>query len=133
MKTLIHYNINGGNIILYFRCYETDYEVRAIIVYHNSKEELLFESDEELFDEIKDILFRIPKDRDTNYYVIEINKKTINSSYKKIEKQFEKNIEVRKNNYNKLYGGKRRKSIRKRRVKKQYTKRFKKHNSRKYK
>ena len=94
---------------------------------------LLFESDEELFDEIKDILFRIPKDRDTNYYVIEINKKTINSSYKKIEKQFEKNIEVRKNNYNKLYGGKRRKSIRKPRVKKQYTKRFKKHNSRKYK
>ena len=94
---------------------------------------LLFESDEELFHEIKDILFRIPKDGDTNYYVIEINRETINSSYKKIEKQFEKNIEVRKNNYNKLYGGKRRKSIRKRRVKKQYTKRFKKHNSRKYK
>jgi hypothetical protein len=94
---------------------------------------LLFESDEELFHEIKDILFRIPKDGDTNYYVIEMNKKTINSSYKKIEEQFKKNIVVRKNKYNKLYGGKRRKSIRKRRVKKQYTKRFKKHNSRKYK
>ena len=95
---------------------------------------LLFESDnKKLFDEIKDILFLIPKDGDTNYYVMEINRETINSSYKKIEKQFEKNIEVRKNNYNELYGGKRRKSIRKRRVKKQYTKRFKKHNSRKYK
>jgi hypothetical protein len=94
---------------------------------------LLFESDEELFDGRKDILFRIPKDGDTNYYVIEINRETINSYYKKIEKQFEKNIEVRKNSFNIFYGGKRRKSIRKRRVKKQYTKRFKKHNSRKYK
>lgn len=94
---------------------------------------LLFESDEELFHEIKDILFRIPKDRYTNYYVIEINRKTINSSYKKISNSLKKIIKVRENDYDKLYGGKRRKSIRKRRVKKQYTKRFKKHNSRKYK
>lgn len=94
---------------------------------------LLFESDEELFDEIKDILFLIPKDGDTNYYVIDRDRETINSSYKKIPNSLKKNIKVRKNNYNKLYGGKRRKTIRKRRVKKQYTKRFKKHNSRKYK
>ena len=113
---------------------------------------LLFQSnDDNIFYISEHISFRIPKDETYpsigevdpitednpnkgDYHIIEIEKDIINSSYESTsEKPVKINLQLATNNKDKLYGGKRRKSIRKPRVKKQYTKRFKKHNSRKYK
>lgn len=84
----------------------------VVMAMNESTYTLLFESDnKKLFDENKDILFNIPKDERTSYYVIKISSNDIDSFFKKIGEQVD-NIEVRNNinNNNRLFGGKRRKS-----------------------